>query len=258
MGATQAERDTLFQTWKAAKADVDSKQNGLQAAINILKRAGGTVEAQKIEQSFRAFQSAVEQMRQEVISASDLLNKSKDAIKAELTEGLTQALGKIESAQNDALDAIKKAKKEAIDRINKTGKEIEEKLKGKTIEDIIASMDISDADVLYRNKEFGEFYKISKEGKSSPLLPPLKVDEHRGGVSIYSYSWLKDHLLVNASDNTGEEWFILRKSDKAVSSFKEYVMMATMFPNCNMQVAMRIFWINLHQTNRFSNVFGLS
>ena len=225
MGNTPAIRKKLLEGWKAARAVTQREETKLQNAIDALKSAGGAEQAKKIEQSFVAFQAAVETMRKATIAD---ITESSDAIKAQLTQATTAALGEIETAKNEALEAIKKAEKGAIDRITEKGKEIEERLEGWSIDKIISRMDISDAIVLYRETEYigssikaGPWYKVVKDGnnfKKQYLLPDtLKRKQQREysyKIDIYSYNVLKDYLLFRSwdEDNREEKYHLVRKS----------------------------------------------
>ena len=218
MGNTPAIRKKLLEAWKAARAVTKREETKLQNAIDALKSAGGAEQAKKIEQSFVAFQAAVETMRKATIAD---ITESSDAIKARLTQATTAALGEIETAKDEALEAIKKAEKGAIDRITEKGKEIEERLEGWSIDKIISRMDISDAIVLYREQQ-KIWYKIVKDGDKFTkqyLLPETlkrkQQKEYGSKINIYSYNVLKDYLLFHSwdEDNDEEKYYLVRKSD---------------------------------------------
>ena len=202
--------DKAKKAWEDAKTAVQKAKERVEAAIEALKQsADGNAQAEKFVRDLGTFMDAVKDMRQ-AQNLTDLQTRKK-------------ALDDIVKAQQKALDNIKKAEQEAIERIKKAGKETLDKLKGKEIskQQILTSMGLDDAVVLYRLAEnkYGEgpWQKITATG-NAPLLPPLKKNEYRRhGVGIHSYSWMKDYLLVSASDKTGDEVFIRSKSGKSFS-----------------------------------------
>ena len=230
--------------WETAKAAVETAQKNMEKAIEAFAEAVGDEEQKQIirkglkrvMQSFEDMHKAasaemdkqrmleIAKLQQEQARVMQAFKGMLKATSAEMVKQHMLEIAKLQQEQTKVLAKIKKAKEEQAEvlaEIEKAEQEaikkIEDYIKAATgtltSQEILDSLSIGDAVVLYHNdgRDYNVAWKtITTSGESRPLLPE---NTYRREVQILD-SPFKDYLLLSHRDET----FLLRKSDKAAFS----------------------------------------